>query len=85
MLDSNKNYEAALLSLDPHNSIPNVSVNKNNIFTYSTDKESTWKTVAINTGAYEHKKCKGVNKSVVEKKYNAQWLQGLLAKWKKTV
>jgi len=53
MLDNNKNYEAALLSLDIYNSIPNVSVNKNNIFTYSTDNGTTWKTIAINTGAYE--------------------------------
>ena len=53
ILDNNKNYEAALLSLDTYNSIPNISANKNNIFTYSTDNGSTWKTIAINTGAYE--------------------------------
>ena len=32
ILDPNKNYEVALLSLDTYNSIPNISVNKNNVF-----------------------------------------------------
>ena len=53
ILDPKKNYEAALLSLDTYNSIPNISVNKNNIFTYSTDDGANWKTIALNTGAYE--------------------------------
>ena len=53
ILDPNKNYEVALLSLDTYNSIPNISVNKNNLFTYSIDDGVTWKTVALNTGAYE--------------------------------
>ena len=53
ILDPSKNYEAALLSLDTYNSIPNISVNKNNIFKYSTDDGVTWKTVALNIGAYE--------------------------------
>lgn len=53
VLDPSKNYEAALLSLDTYNSIPNISVNKNNIFTYSTDDGISWKTVTLNTGAYE--------------------------------
>jgi hypothetical protein len=52
-LDLNKKYEAALLSLDTYNSIPNITVNKNNIFTYSTDDGKTWKTIPLNTGAYE--------------------------------
>jgi hypothetical protein len=52
-LDLNKKYEAALLSLDTYNSIPNITENKNNIFTYSTDDGKTWKTIALNTGAYE--------------------------------
>jgi len=52
-LDLNKKYEAALLSLDTYNSIPNITVNKNNIFTYSTDDGKTWKTITFNTGAYE--------------------------------
>ena len=34
ILDANKNYEAALLSLDTYNSIPNIRVGKNNIFKY---------------------------------------------------
>jgi len=41
ILDPNTNYEAALLSLDTYNSIPNISVGKNNIFTYSTDSGIT--------------------------------------------
>jgi len=53
ILDPIKKYEAALLSLDTYNSIPNISVNKNNIFTYSTDDGVSWKAVALNTGAYE--------------------------------
>ena len=53
ILNPSKKYEAALLSLDTYNSIPNISVNKNNIFTYSTDDGVSWKTVALNTGAYE--------------------------------
>src|SRR5271170_8125327 len=51
-LDRNKNYEAALLSLDTYNSIPNIT-SKNNIFSYSTDNGETWKTIAFDTGAYE--------------------------------
>jgi hypothetical protein len=53
ILDPNKKYEAALLSLDTYNSIPNITVNQNNIFKYSTDAGDTWKTIALNTGAYE--------------------------------
>lgn len=53
ILDQNKSYEAALLSLDTYNSIPNISVEKNNIFSYSTDNGATWKIIAFNTGAYE--------------------------------
>lgn len=53
ILDSNKKYEAALLSLDTYNSIPNITEGKNNIFRYSSDNGKTWKTVALNTGAYE--------------------------------
>jgi hypothetical protein len=53
ILDPNKKYEAALLSLDTYNSIPNITENINNIFTYSTDDGSTWKTITLNTGAYE--------------------------------
>ena len=53
ILDLNKNYEAALLSLDTYNSIPNITEGKNNVFLYSPDDEKTWKTIALNTGAYE--------------------------------
>ncbi len=53
MLDPTKNYEAALLSLDTYNSMPNVTRNKNNMLKYSTDDGTTWKTIALDTGAYE--------------------------------
>ena len=53
ILDPNKSYEAALLSLDTYNSIPNITREKNNMFSYSTDNGDTWKTIALNTGAYE--------------------------------
>src|SRR5271169_3693109 len=52
-LDPNKKYEAALLSLDMYNSIPNIINGKNNVFEYLVDSGSTWKVVTINTGAYE--------------------------------
>jgi hypothetical protein len=48
-----KKYEAALLSLDVYNSIPNITVGKNNIFKYSVDNGVNWKTIAFETGAYE--------------------------------
>ena len=53
MLNPTKDYEAALLSLDTYNSIPNVTKNKNNVFKYSTDDGATWRTIALDTGAYE--------------------------------
>ena len=53
MLDPTKEYEASLLSLDTYNSIPNVTKNKNNVLKYSTDDGATWKTIALDTGAYE--------------------------------
>src|SRR5271166_1318475 len=52
-LDPSKKYEAALLSLDMYNSIPNIIEGKNNVFKYSIDNGSTWKVVSIDTGAYE--------------------------------
>ena len=52
-LDQNKNYEAALLSLDMYNSIPNIIDGKNNVFEYSIDNGSTWNIITIDTGAYE--------------------------------
>ena len=53
ILDNTKKYEAALLSFDTYNSIPNITANKNNIFKYSNDNGTTWKTITLNTGAYE--------------------------------
>lgn len=52
-LDPNKKYEAAILSLDTYNSIPNIMENKNNILEYSTDDGITWKIITLSTGAYE--------------------------------
>jgi hypothetical protein len=51
ILDGNKNYEAALLSLETYNSIPNISVGKNNIFKYYNGE--SWNVISLNTGAYE--------------------------------
>ena len=53
ILDPNKNYGAALLSLDTYNSIPNITERKHNLFPYSPDNGKTWETIALNTGAYE--------------------------------
>src|SRR5580698_925515 len=53
MLMPGRKYEAALLSLDVYNSIPNVTVGKNNIFKYSVDNGVNWKIIAFKTGAYE--------------------------------
>src|SRR5277367_4352436 len=53
ILDPNKNYETALLSLDTYNSIPNITQGKNNLFPYSVNNGKTWKIIALNTGAYE--------------------------------
>src|SRR5580658_96853 len=53
ILDPTIKYEAALLSLDTYNSIPNITEQKNNIFRYSTNSRQTWKIIAFNTGAYE--------------------------------
>src|SRR5271165_3325824 len=52
-LDPNKKYEAALLSLDMYNSIPNIIDGKNNAFKYSVDDGDTWKMITIDTGSYE--------------------------------
>src|SRR6266516_1895649 len=51
-LDSNKKYEAALLSVNLFNSIPNIT-EENNKFQYSTDNAETWKTITFNKGSYE--------------------------------
>ena len=51
-LHENKDYEAALLSINLYNSIPNIT-EKNNIFKYSIDSGDTWKTLSLNKGSYE--------------------------------
>jgi hypothetical protein len=60
-LDPKKSYEIALLSLDTYNSVPNIIESKNNILNYSTDDGETWKTIALNTGAYE---LQGINNEI---------------------
>src|SRR5271169_6531766 len=50
-LDPNKQYEAALLSLETYNSIPNIIEGKNNEFKYYNGE--AWKTIILSTGAYE--------------------------------
>lgn len=52
LLNKNKRYEAAFLSLETWNSIPNIT-NKNNNFTYSVDNGTTWKSIKLRKGAYE--------------------------------
>jgi len=51
-LNPSKKYEAALLSINLYNSIPNIT-EENNKFKYSTDKGETWKIVTLNKGSYE--------------------------------
>src|SRR5271166_4506861 len=51
ILDQNKQYEAALLSLETYNSIPNIIEGKNNEFKYYNGE--AWKTIILSTGAYE--------------------------------
>ena len=51
-LDPKKKYEAALLSIDLYNSIPNIT-EKNNVFRYTPDNGQNWKTILLATGAYE--------------------------------
>jgi len=51
-LKQNKKYEAALLSIDLYNSIPNVT-EENNKFKYSTDNGNTWTIITLNKGSYE--------------------------------
>ena len=51
ILDPTKQYEAALLSLDAYNSIPNIIEGKNNVFKYYNGE--AWKTISLSTGAYE--------------------------------
>jgi hypothetical protein len=51
ILDPTKQYEAALLSLDTYNSIPNIIEGKNNVLKYYNGE--MWKTITLSTGAYE--------------------------------
>ena len=53
-LDPKKEYEAAFLSLETYNSIPNIT-EKNNTFKYSTDTGNTWKIMKLPVDAYEYK------------------------------
>ena len=50
MRHPNTDYEAALLSLDTYNSIPNITM-KNNVFRYFNG--NAWKLITLNVGAYE--------------------------------
>src|SRR5271165_4741824 len=50
ILDPAKQFEAALLSLDTYNSIPNIIEGTNNVFKYSN--EEAWKTITLSTGAF---------------------------------
>ena len=52
LLESDKNYEVAFISLMTFNSVPNIT-EVNNQFKYSTDKGSTWKIITLAKGAYE--------------------------------
>src|SRR5271169_4797553 len=44
-------YEAALLSIETYNSIPNIIESKNNLFKYFNGQD--WKVISLQTGAYE--------------------------------
>ena len=52
ILDPHKKYEAALLSLETYNSIPNIT-DKNNTFLYSVDNGLSWKSITLEKDAYE--------------------------------
>ena len=52
-------YEAALVSLDTYNSIPNIEEGKNNTFKYWNSHE--WKVISLDTGAYE---LENINKEI---------------------
>ena len=51
-LDDSKLYEAALLSIDLFNSIPNIT-NLNNVLRYSKDDGNSWVNIELDTGSYE--------------------------------
>ena len=52
ILDSNKNYKAALSYFCSWNNIHNITKD-NNIFKYSNDNGKTWKTITLIHGAYD--------------------------------
>ena len=51
-LDTNKNYEMALLNLETYYSFPNIDATNNN-FTYSPDDDTDWITIKVPEGCYE--------------------------------
>ena len=51
-LDDSRQHEAALLSIDLFNSIPNIT-NLNNVLRYSKDDGNSWVTIELDTGSYE--------------------------------
>ena len=51
-LDDSKQYEAALLSIDLFNSIPNIT-NLNNVLRYSKDDGNSWVNIELDTGSCE--------------------------------
>ena len=51
-LESDKEYEAAFISLHTYNTLPNLT-EINNKFKYSIDKGKTWKIITFSKGAYE--------------------------------
>ena len=52
LLDEGKQYEAALLSIDLFNSIPNIT-RLNNVLKYSKDGCNTWVNIELDTGSYK--------------------------------
>jgi len=64
--DLDKKYEAAFISLQTYNSIPNITED-NNKFKYSTDKRSTWKIVTLQKHAYEFSEINDVIQKDMEK------------------
>ena len=51
-LDESKQYEAAFLSIDLFNSIPNIT-NLNNVSRYSEDDGNSWVNIELDTCSYE--------------------------------
>jgi len=51
--DPNAKYEAALISLDMFNAIPNIVKDVNDLFEYSSNNGVSWKQIRLGTGSYE--------------------------------